>query len=311
VLSSAGHLMQLTETIETGIARVLTKPVKQSDLFLAIQRTFSATGSNGTADDSGERIQCQVRPLRLLLAEDGRVNQLVATKLLQDRGHIITLATNGKEVLALLAQQDFDAVLMDIQMPVMNGFEATAIIRERERDTACHIPIIAMTANAMQGDRERCLAAGMDDYISKPVRSAELFRAVEECAGNGSPEPAPGSSMEADAEKVFDEEHFRRTIGDMALMKQLLEIFPEDTEGFLKEADAAITARDVAALYRTAHSLKGMIGNYAAPRAMEAFRATCDHSQNGRLDEAIACFEQARSEICRLAPELKKLRESL
>lgn len=310
ILSSAGHLMQLAETSRTGVQRVLTKPVKQSDLLNAILRVF---GPASAEDDDGVhgRSLGPVRSLRLLLAEDGRVNQLVATKLLQDRGHHVTLANNGREVLEILEKEEFDAVLMDIQMPEMNGFEATAQIREKEREGITHLPIIAMTANAMQGDRERCLAAGMDDYISKPVRSAELFRAVEECAGAYSPEPVSTPPMEAEPGKIFDEAHFRTSIGDVTLMKQLLAIYPEDTSDFIKEANEAIRSGDVGGLYRAAHSLKGMIGNYAAPSAFAAVQQTCTLSQEGKLEPAVSAFETAKVELARLGEELEKLRAQL
>jgi PAS domain S-box-containing protein len=311
ILSSAGHLMQLTDTAQSGVVRVLTKPVKQSDLLAAIQKTFRFPGFHSTLEEEDRRIRLPVRPLRLLLAEDGRVNQLVATKLLQDRGHSVTLASNGQEVLKILERQEFDAILMDVQMPLMNGFEATSIIRERERDTASHIPIIAMTANAMHGDRERCLAAGMDEYISKPVRSAELFHTVEQFAGGCVGHSLCGTVMDAEAGKVFDEEHFQSSIGDPVLMKQLLDIFAEDTDAMLRDADAAITARDSDALYRALHALKGMIGNYSAPRANEAIRSTCDLAQDGRLAEATVACQHARSEIGRLAEALQKFQSGL
>jgi two-component system sensor histidine kinase/response regulator len=310
ILSSAGHLMQLADTSQSGVVRVLTKPVKQSDLFNVILRTLCATGDEIPEEEPvGAPPLC--RPLKILLAEDGRVNQLVATKLLQDRGHTVALASNGREVLKLLERHAYDVVLMDIQMPVMNGFEATAIIRERERDTPCHLPIVAMTANAMLGDRERCLAAGMDDYISKPVRSAELFRAVEESAGTLCPETASPSPMEAQAGAIFDESYFRRSIADESLMKQLLDIFSEDSSAFLHDAEAAVAARDSAELYRAMHSLKGMVGNYAAPRASEAIRVASNLAQDSGLEEAIVAFKQSRSEIGRLAEELHKFRSTL
>jgi CheY-like chemotaxis protein len=117
--------------------------------------------------------------LRILLAEDNAVNQKVAVRLLEKLGHSPTVAENGHKVLAALEKDNFDLILMDVQMPEMDGFEATAVIREVEKITGMHMPIIAMTANAMQGDRERCLEAGMDGYISKPVVLKELFEALE------------------------------------------------------------------------------------------------------------------------------------
>jgi CheY-like chemotaxis protein len=119
------------------------------------------------------------RRLRILLAEDNPVNQKVATRLLEKRGHTVALAESGKEAVNAWREQPFDLILMDVQMPDMDGFVATAKIREQERLGARHIPIIAMTAHAMVGDRERCLAAGMDDYVSKPVNVNDLFAAIE------------------------------------------------------------------------------------------------------------------------------------
>jgi CheY-like chemotaxis protein len=173
------------------------------------------------------------------------------------------------------------------------------------------VPIIAMTANAMQGDRERCLAAAMDDYVSKPVRSSELFRAVEEWGAMSPVEPVMEPVTDALPGVVFDEAHFRQSIGDQALMKQLLEIFPEDTESMIRDADAAVADLDVEALYRAVHSLKGMVGNYSAPRASEVIATTCLLAQSGRLDEATVGYRQAREEFRRLADELQKVRQGL
>jgi CheY-like chemotaxis protein len=119
------------------------------------------------------------RRFRILLAEDNLVNQKVAVRFLEKKGHAVVVTGSGKDALDAWREQPFDLVLMDVQMPEMDGFEATAIIREQEKSGAKHIPIIAMTAHAMVGDRERCLAAGMDDYVSKPIKAANLFAAIE------------------------------------------------------------------------------------------------------------------------------------
>ena len=120
-----------------------------------------------------------LQPLRILLVEDNVINQKVASLMLKKKGHVVVTVNNGREAIETLADQDFDAVLMDVQMPEMDGFEATAIIRARERDTGKRLPIIAMTAHAMKGDRERCLAAGMDSYIAKPITAPELIELLE------------------------------------------------------------------------------------------------------------------------------------
>jgi len=120
------------------------------------------------------------RNLHILLAEDNLVNQRLAARLIEKRGHTTVVVNNGREALKALERQTFDLMLVDVQMPDMDGFEATTAIREKEKVTGSHLPIIAMTAHAMKGDRERCLAAGMDDYVSKPIHPTELFRAIEE-----------------------------------------------------------------------------------------------------------------------------------
>ncbi|MGH9455415.1 MAG: response regulator, partial [Terriglobia bacterium] len=136
--------------------------------------------------------------LTILLAEDNPVNQRLAVRLIEKRGHTVVVAENGREALAALEKQTFDLVLMDVQMPEMDGFEATAAIRKLDDLRGTHLPVIAMTAHAMKGDRERCLAAGMDGYITKPVKASELIQVIEDhagqlvaaAAGDGSPQPA-------------------------------------------------------------------------------------------------------------------------
>ena len=161
------------------------KPVGQAELLEAILAVL------GTPSDDADRQQVVTRhslresrrTLRILLAEDNKVNQLLAARLLGKRGHTVVIAANGREALAALDEPGsggFDLVLMDVQMPDMDGFEATAIIRAREKASGTHLPIIAMTAHAMKGDEERCLAAGMDGYTSKPIEIDQLFATIEQ-----------------------------------------------------------------------------------------------------------------------------------
>jgi CheY-like chemotaxis protein len=181
MLSSAGPDAKLEALAELAVARRLIKPVKPSDLLQAIGEALELEPPTSESAATS-RDPIPITRLRLLLVEDGLVNQRVAVGLLEQRGHAVTVANNGLEALERLAEAGegaFDVVLMDVQMPEMDGFEATAAIREGERNSATHIPIIAMTAHAMKGDRERCLATGMDDYVSKPLRPAVLYEAVE------------------------------------------------------------------------------------------------------------------------------------
>src|SRR5262249_1263061 len=144
------------------------------------------------------------RPLRILLVEDNVANQKLAMALLKKRGHTVVAAGDGQEALSVLQNQPFDLVLMDWQMPRMTGLEATAALRKREKTTGGHIPIIALMGNGMKGDRERCLQAGMDDYVAKPVRAAELFEAIERLAPTGPAIPASASQRQ-DTHVALDE----------------------------------------------------------------------------------------------------------
>src|SRR5262249_54019705 len=161
---------------ELGIAASLTKPVKQADLLKAIVR---ALGMPLPEDQTGEsKFPGSIpsgRRLRVLIAEDNLVNQKLAARLLEKRGHRVVVVSNGREALAAWNAQPFDVILMDVQMPEIDGLEAASAIRREEAAHGGHIPIVAMTAYAMKGDRENCLAAGMDRYISKPIRAHELF----------------------------------------------------------------------------------------------------------------------------------------
>ena len=203
---------------ELGVGGYLTKPVRQAELLKTLLVALNSPVSSAANQDAAPQVEesiaamrCaidgkpaqpsapagptaeqsekkSVQPssgLRILLAEDNRVNQTLAMHLLKKRGHTIVIATTGREALAALDREYFDLVLMDVQMPEMDGFETTARIRERERGTGTHIPIIAMTARAMSGDRERCLSSGMDDYLSKPINTAELTAAIGRVLAGG------------------------------------------------------------------------------------------------------------------------------
>jgi two-component system sensor histidine kinase/response regulator len=160
------------------ILHSLAKPAKGSDLMDAV---LDALGTPRRPKETAQTrsVSGDQRRLRILLAEDGPVNQEVAVGLLELKGHHVTVAGNGKEALRALERETFDAVLMDVEMPEMDGLEATAAIRRQEEATGEHVPIIAMTAHAMKGFREQCAEAGMDGYVSKPVRSAELYEALD------------------------------------------------------------------------------------------------------------------------------------
>ena len=192
MLTSASHTSDAARCRELGVARYLIKPIGQSELLdailLAVGNRPQAVAPAAPLDTHGPLREPR-KGIRVLLAEDNHVNQILAVRLLEKRGHHVQVASDGCEVLEKLKTADFDLILMDMQMPVMGGFEATAAVREMEKGTGRHVPIVALTAHAMKGDRERCLAAGMDGYIGKPIRAEELFEQIDALLPQGRPGP--------------------------------------------------------------------------------------------------------------------------
>jgi CheY-like chemotaxis protein len=245
------------------------------------------------------------RQLNVLLVEDNPVNQKLAVTVLQRRGHKVSLAANGVEALQALEKRSFDLILMDMQMPVMGGMDATKVIREQEKATGGRVPIIAMTAYAMKGDREKCLEAGMDGYVTKPIQTRALFGAIEE-AMRGSKASLMGDEARGkDRDRVFDPAAATAQVGnDPELLKQLIDLFLKDCPQRLTEIRKAVANRDPDGLVAAAHGLKGSVGNFAALSIHDAcFRL----EQMGRdknmagVEEALGVLEKG---IVRLTEEL-------
>ena len=210
------------------------------------------------------------RPLRILLAEDNLINQKVSLWALENAGHQVSVANNGREAVSALDGDPFDLVLMDVQMPEMDGLEATATIRQAERRTGRHVPIIALTAHAMKGDRERFLAAGMDGYVTKPIRQQELWQEIEQCVplpaetkGNGISVGAPDSTLDRAT-------LLARVGGNAKLLTEILHLFRGECPRLMGELREAVSRRNAEGIRRTAHTLKGMLGNLSAQDAYEA-----------------------------------------
>jgi CheY-like chemotaxis protein/HPt (histidine-containing phosphotransfer) domain-containing protein len=225
-------------------------------------------------------------------------------RVLEKRGHAVILANNGREALDAFHRERFDAILMDVQMPEMNGFEATAAIRALEEVRGGHIPIIAMTANALKGDRERCLESGMDDYIAKPIRSGLLISVLERAAGAGPADetplprddpPAPADGA-CEMKSVFDPSDFRRNIEDDDVMHDLIAIYEEDSAALLKDLELALGTGDAGGAHRAAHALKGMLGNYSAARAYEHAAEIDARTRSGDLKSAAALLPSLKKE---------------
>ncbi len=257
------------------------------------------TPARARHDDSPAPVDKAVTASNILLAEDNLVNQKVAVGLLTKRGHRVTVVQNGIEALAALEREPFDLVLMDVQMPEMGGLEATRAIREREEDTGRHTRIVAMTAHAMTGDRERCLTAGMDGYLSKPIDSKMLFAVVEQppdCA------VAPPDVVPFDRDSMM-----RRFGGDEHLVNEVIHLFLEDCPKRLAAIKSAVAARDADLIRTTAHALKGAAGNLSEGSLFEAAHVLERLGAEGRLDAAEAAWRRLSLEASATIDALQRL----
>ena len=247
-------------------------------------------------------------PLRILLVEDNPANQKLATYILQDRGHRVEIAGDGQEAVWLTEQNRYDVILMDVQMPGMNGLEATAAIRQREHDGG-RVPIIAMTAHALKGDRERCLAAGMDGYLSKPVNAQEIIGLVENLAGGPvpvtegtAPTPTSAAASSQAASVVFNpDEALARCFKSSKMVREMIKCFFDDVDRQFPRMRAALERGDFVELGRLAHRMKGT-AVYLAAQAVEeaALRVErLDASSGGTASEARDAINALEHE-CRL-----------
>jgi signal transduction histidine kinase/ActR/RegA family two-component response regulator len=230
------------------------------------------------------------RRARVLLVEDNPVNRRVASGLLTRRGHEVTVALHGGEALALLERNTFDIVLMDLQMPVMGGIDATIAIRAGEQVSGGHVRIVAMTAHAMNSDRERCLKAGMDGYLSKPINPQLLFDVIE---GELDGSDAPAGDSPPAAATTFDHAALlNRLTGDTALMRDVIRVFLQDCPVRLAAISDAVTTRNPEALRAAAHALKGAAGNLSATRVFNAADVLERIGAAARMDAAEGAWRQ-------------------
>jgi PAS domain S-box-containing protein len=266
MLTSGGQRGDAARCREVGISAYLTKPVRQVELREAILKVLGMPNekTQGQKLVTRHSLREARRQLRILLAEDNAINREVAVRLLTKRGHSVSVAENGKQAVAAVESETFDVVLMDVQMPEMDGFEATAAIRKIEQSKGNHTPIIAMTAHAMKGDRERCLEAGMDAYISKPIQFDELLEVTESLSDfSASAEVRPESGWKLEVALA-------RIGGDQALLADLAKIFCEKSPKLLAAVQDAVAQKNLVDLRRAAHSLKGAISTFAAQDAFDA-----------------------------------------
>ena len=335
MLSSADRRTEAAKCHELGIVTYLQKPVGQSVLLNAIMTALGPSLSQEVhlAINNPAHAQCE-RQLRLLLAEDNVVNQRLALKLLERRGHVVVVVNNGRQALAALERERFDAVLMDIQMPEMDGLETTAAIRERELSTTLHLPIIAMTAHAMKGDKERCFEAGMDGYVAKPLQPMDLFEVVERLAlteGEVSrPRDVDRLVTESDSrppaasvpvcstppsvesgEPAFDlTTALARVRGDAEFLKELIGLFREESAELMCDLRQAIDRQDATQVHMAAHSLKGAASNFTARIVTDAAFALEMIGKRGNLNDAESAWNDLATALGRLHADLARYAES-
>ncbi len=304
MLSSGDQPGDVARCQELGIPVYLVKPVKQSDLFDAILLALGAQAEEEPHPSRPEGRPKRQRPLNILLAEDSAVNQKVVAGMLEKEGHAVTLAGNGRAALAAVAAQGFDLVLMDVQMPEMDGLEATAAIRARQRRSGEHVPIVAMTAHALKGDRQRCLEAGMDEYLSKPIHSRDLLEVIDRAlAVAAAAEPAP-SEPPAEADLVDWKEVFQAVAGDAAGVDRVVQAALEESPRLVSTIRAAIESDDQTALRLAAHTLKGSLQYFGAARLCRLAQQLEQMGQEGDLQNASPVLASLEEEMTRFVQVL-------
>jgi CheY-like chemotaxis protein/HPt (histidine-containing phosphotransfer) domain-containing protein len=282
MLTSAGLRGDAARCRELGVLAYLTKPISQSELRRAILKVLGlkvlglkvlGAQSSGAAPASlitRHSLREAGRPARTLVADDDRVNQALVVRLLEKQGHEAVTVDNGRDALVRLEQQDFDLALIDVEMPEMGGLETVALIREKESATGAHLPIIAMTAHAMKGDQERCLAAGADAYVSKPVSPRQLRDAIESLTPSASRvrQTPPVANPSRDAPDLV--RALERVEGDADLLRSMAALFLRDCPQQLAKIREAVSRRDAKSLMYLAHTVKGAAGTFASTAAVEA-----------------------------------------
>jgi CheY-like chemotaxis protein len=299
MLTSADKSDDQSRCQELSISAYLIKPVKQSELLDAIvQAAGTTTSLAGSAVAPAASARKTTRSKSILLAEDSLINQKLATGLLERWGHRVTVANNGNEAVQKSGSLPFDLILMDVQMPELDGLDATRQIRAREAGTSEHLPIIAMTAHAMKGDRELCLEAGMDGYLMKPIRAEQLFRQIEEVSTGDADMPALNIKIDEIPPDMVDWHVAGRAVnGDQELLGQVLAAFLSEGPQLLETMQVSFAAADQKRFQRAAHTLKSALRTFGVARADDVERLELTAKDNmAAIDAATVAdvIEQVR-----------------
>jgi PAS domain S-box-containing protein len=292
MLSSAGMRGDAQRCRELGILAYLTKPIDQTELFNAIRTALGSQPDSGLITHHSLKEHPPQPPLDILLAEDNLVNQKLAVTLLSKWGHRIEVVEDGIQAVERSLSKTYDLILMDLQMPLLGGLEATRLIREREYALGQHTPIVAMTANALAEEEQRCLEAGMDNYISKPLDTERLRSIVGEIISLASEnQPLPTGK-----ERAFDYDHALGN-ADAWVVETIAQAFLDDSPRQMQEIEDAIAAGDAALLLRSAHTLRGLVGNFNARRIEDLARELEHHSPALDMSQPRRLYPELRTEI--------------
>jgi PAS domain S-box-containing protein len=327
LLTSGDHPGGPAQRREAGIAAAAMKPLQQEELLAVIRRALAPPAdprgpggldgsgrAGGTVRPvSGGSVPGADRPLRILLAEDNELNQQVAHHFLARQGHTVRIAKNGLEALAALEADPFDVLLLDLHMPEFDGFRVVETVRARERGTDRHLPIVALTARSMKGDRERCLRAGMDEFVAKPVRRAELFAAIARVrAGHPEIVGARGTEDEVGPEPARTPDVLDAVLllsacdGDGALLEQMIAVAQTSVPAHLSAVGRALAAGHAPGVRESAHKLCGLVSAFSTAAATAAQRLE-EVAAAGALGEAGGQYEALADMIGRLLPLLAGL----
>ena len=314
MLSSGSQRSDRERCRELAIAACLMKPVQPSELLDALLNELTRAIPERTKEIVERKFIDEKRPvLKVLLAEDNPVNRLLARRLLEKYGNTVSAVENGKEALAAIARERPDLVLMDVQMPVMDGLDAIRAVRANEHDSSDHLPIIALTAHAMKGDRERCLGAGADEYLTKPIRAAELFAALGRMktgnVGPTSPAPIPVALPSPSVDRADSREALHR-VGYQENLEELGKLFAEGCPKIMEGIRRSLEMSDGIALEQLARSLQNFSVGLGAPGISRAAEDLQKLARSGYWIGAREVFKGLEQEVARLYSELSALQRT-
>ena len=307
MLTSGDRPEDTSRCEQLGISGYLLKPVKQSELLEAIETSLGmAVAGRPASAEAAEAVARSYGNLNVLLAEDSYFNQKLAVALLEGQKHSVTVVSNGQDAVEAVFAQSFDVVLMDVQMPVMDGLEATERIRARERQTGSRVPIIAMTAHALKGDRERCLEAGMDGYVAKPIRASELFEAIDRLFVPPQAAPQREAEVQGQSGAICWPEALDRVQGDRELLRSAVQAALEEMPQQIAALRQAANEGDAKRLERAAHTLKTAFRFFGVETAARQALDLETRGHEGRLTDLDPAVRDLEHDFGSVEAELRR-----